>query len=203
MVIAYQLRPNDDDSFMLGDSTYRVPADVGYYDWRFGCDGTPHEATCPTCGSKTDPQYVNSRFRVRKRRRDMTVTYDGYTLVSVRFREFCESHGWHKDVEFQQLPGDKRFFVFKPTRVLKFDAERRQTLFEQPCPECSEHFSVCGATPIFLRDIEQPVEEGFFRTDLAFGSGHEKSPLIIVGIATAEKIKSERFRGSYLRKIEN
>jgi len=122
MVIAYHMSIHDDGTHMLGPDTYRVPRDAGYYDWRFGIDGAPHPATCPICGRKTDPDYINPQFRVRRRKRDLTSTYDGFVLVSARFREFCESNNWHHDVQFARLPADGNYFAFKPSRTLEFDA---------------------------------------------------------------------------------
>lgn len=202
MVIAYHMSVHDDGTHMLGPDTYRVPRDAGYYDWRFGIDGIPHPATCPTCGRKTDTNYINPQFRVRRRRRDLTVTYDGYVLVSARFREFCELNNWHQDVHFGNLPADNDYFVFKPTRTLEFDSERRKTRFEDHCPECDKYFNVIGATPVFLRNVDHPITEGFFRSDLEFGSGHEQHPLLILGTETAQKIKRQAFQKIYLRQVD-
>lgn len=109
MVIAYHMSIHDDGTHMLGPETYRVPRDAGYYDWRFGIGGAPHPATCPTCGRKTDPDFINPQFRVRCRKRDLTMRYDGYVLVSARFREFCESNNWHQYVHFCDLPADDEY----------------------------------------------------------------------------------------------
>ncbi|WP_145259936.1 hypothetical protein [Calycomorphotria hydatis] len=185
---------HDDGTAMLGPSTYRVSRDAGYYDWRFGRDGIPHPATCATCGRKTDPEYINPDFRVKSRKRDLSVTYDGYVLVSKRFRKFCETHDWSKFISFSTLPSDNDYFVFKPVQVLKFDSERRRTRFEDLCPECNHFFNVIGATPVFLRNVENPLTEGIFRSDLEFASGHAQSPLIILGTETAKEIRRQAFQ---------
>ncbi|MCP4857463.1 MAG: hypothetical protein GY903_23510 [Fuerstiella sp.] len=203
MLIAYHMQIHDDGTHMLGSDTYRVSPNAGYYDWRFGIDGIPHPATCPTCGRKTDPEYINPHFRVRCRKRDLTATYDGYVLVSARFREFCESNNLHHDVRFANLPADDDYFAFKPSRTLEFDAERRNTRFEDHCPECDEYFNVIGATPVFLRNIEQPIASGFFRSDLEFASGHEQSPLIILGTDTAQAVQRQGFQKMHIDPIEN
>lgn len=193
MLVAYKMSVHDDGTHMLGTDTFRVRPDAGYYDWRFGRDGIPHPATCPTCGGKIDPDYINPQFRVKRRGRDLTATYDGYVLVSQGFRKFCEVNNWHRDVQFTTLPEDDSYLVFKPRRTLEFDAARRKTRFEDYCPSCKKYFNVIGATPVFLRNISAPIAEGFFRSDLEFASGHEQHPLVIVGIKTAEAIKREAF----------
>lgn len=185
VILAYYMSIHNDDSYMLGSDTYRVRDEVGYYHWRFGVDGVPHAATCPTCGRKTDAEYINPAFRVHHRRRDIVATYDGYRLVSSRFRDFCIANNWHRDVQFAPLPADDEYFVLRPSTVVKFDSERGKTRFDEHCPKCDHYFSVVGATPVYLRGITETISEGFFRTDLAFASGHEQSPLIILGTETA------------------
>jgi len=80
MIIAYKLGIYDDGTYMLGKETYRPSRIEGFHDWRFGKDGVPHPATCPKCGSRIDPAYVNPDFRPKRRRRDINITYDGYII---------------------------------------------------------------------------------------------------------------------------
>ena len=192
MIIGYQLSALDDDSAMLGPDTYRPSPRRGFHDWRYGSNGVPHVATCPSCGRKTDPNYVSPTYRVRKRRRDATATYDGYTLVSARFKADCEREGWG-GIEFVRLPADDQFFWLRPNRIVEFDAVRRETRFEESCDTCHAYYSVVGATPVYLRDIREPLAEGFYRTDLEFASGPEQHPLIIVGPRTGEQIVACRY----------
>lgn len=135
MIIAYVLSPHDDGTYMLGTDTYRPRDPAGFYDWRFGNDGSPHPATCPTCGRKTDPEYINPSFRAKRRNWDMSSTYDGYRIVSRRFRDFCIQNGW-PGMSFVSLPADADFLVLRLSIVLPFDADRRRTRFESLCPEC-------------------------------------------------------------------
>lgn len=201
MLVAYHMSVHDDGTHMLGPDTFRVPPNTGYYDWRFGRDGTPHAAACPTCGGKTDPDYINPQFRARRRGRDLTATSDGYVLVSGGFRKFCETNDWHQDVQFTPLPADDSYFVFRPCRTVEFDVARRKTRLEDLCPECKKYFNVVGATPVFLRNIGGPITEGFFRTDLEFASGHEQHSLVIVGIKTAEAMRRHAFEKIELETI--
>ncbi len=201
MIIAYKLGIYDDGTFMLGKETYRPNRIEGFHDWRFGKNGVPHPATCPKCGSKTDSDYINPEFKAKHRRRDISVTYDGYIIVSKRFREFCRRNRW-KGLSFQRLPADNDFFVFRISSVLPFDAKKRGTRFYNPCPTCGAFYSVIGADPVYLRGISKPIGEGFFRTDLEFGSGPEKHWLCLVGIRTAEKLKEQAFSKYYLREVE-
>lgn len=193
MIVAYELSPHDNDTHMLGDETFRPPRSAGFHHWRFGKIGAPHPATCPTCGRKTDPDYVNPKFKAKRRTWDIGTTYDGYDIVSKGFRDFCRKQGW-KGMHFHPLPADKEFFVLRLSQIIPFDAERRGTRFEDLCPTCGEFYNVIGADPVCLRDVTEPIQEGFFRSDLEFASGPEQSPLILVGIDTAERLRKQGFQ---------
>lgn len=192
MLIGYSLGAQDDDSYMLGEETYR-PVGTAFHDWRFGVAGVPHPATCGTCGRKTDPNFVSSRFRVRRRRRDLTTTYDGYLLASRRFRDFCTAARL-PGLVFTALPADEDFFWLRSERLLAFDAEARGTRFEKYCGSCCAYYDVVGATPVVLR-AGTPVGAGFHRTDLEFGSGPEQSPIFIGCVTTGRALNSERLNG--------
>jgi hypothetical protein len=69
MIVAYELSAHDDGTNMLGNETYTPPPSAGFHDWRFGKGGVAHPATCPTCGRKTDAEYINPRFRAKRRTR--------------------------------------------------------------------------------------------------------------------------------------
>lgn len=202
MIIAYLIMPQDDDSYMLGEETYRQASPAKYHDWRFGRDGIPHPATCPTCGRKIDLDFVNPEFRANHRNWDIGVTYDGYDIVSKALRDYCRSNDW-QGITFVPLPADPDFFVVRLTRVLRFDADRRGTRFEKLCPSCGKYNSVAGATPVYLRDIKEPIADGFFRTDVEFGSAHEQGPLMLVGVRTAEQLRKKGFRNCDLEPIND
>jgi endogenous inhibitor of DNA gyrase (YacG/DUF329 family) len=201
MIIAYKLGIYDDGTYMLGGPTYRATRIGGFHDWRFGQDGVPHPATCPECGSKTDRDYINPDFRPKKRRRDINSTYDGCIIVSRRFRDFCRRNGW-KGLTFVRLPADSDFFVLHISSLLRFDAKKRKTRFENPCPTCGGFYSVIGADPVYLRGVRKPIQEGFFRSDLEFGSGPMKHALTLVGIKTAERLTNRKFPKFYLKEVE-
>lgn len=201
MIIAYRFCIYDDGSHMLGPDTYRPPRTAGFHDWRFGKDGVPHAATCPTCGRKTDSEYVNPNFKAKRRTWDISATYDGYHLVSTRFREFCQKQGYD-GVTFVPLPADTGYFVLRLANVLPFDSLRRRTRFEDPCPTCGGFYNVIGATPVCLRGVTEPIQDGLFRSDVEFASGPEQHPLILAGVGTAEKLRKQGFLKLDLVEVE-
>lgn len=149
---------------------------------------------CSKCGYKVDPEYVNPELRIRKRNYDFSYTYDGCCIVSLKFKEFCDR--WHyTGLIFKKLPSDPDFFYLIVEPQLQFDSESGHTKFENLCPECGNYESVCGVGFGILKNISNPLPDAFFRTDLSFASGNEKSPLMIVGIETLQKLEKEKISG--------
>jgi hypothetical protein len=123
---------------------------------------------------------------------DIGSSYDGRDIVSTQFKSFCEDN-YPGEVDFFPITTSRDFYFMKPNRVLNFDAEKRKTQFLKPCSSCGNFESITGATPGVLKNIHEPIQLGFYRTDVAFGSGRGKSPFIIIGLKTKEQIKQKKF----------
>jgi hypothetical protein len=83
-------------------------------------------------------------------------------------------------------------------RVVSFDAKSRRTRFINCCAVCGNYDEVIGATPAYL-EVPGPLEDGIFRSDLLFGSGNAKHPLIIVGLETKERLEGAGLKGLLFR----
>ena len=86
-------------------------------------------------------------------------------------------------------------FVARPTVVVQFDSEARETQFQNRCPACGDYQYVTGATPVFLKPGSAVPENGFARTDLDFGSDDAKAPLVLCGDEAVRRLKRRRLRG--------
>jgi len=171
MQIAYSLTGHDNDSYFF--------------------ESAPGNVFCQQCGSCVDKSYLPDNMTIR-RKYDIGSSYDGRDIVSARFKEFCDEH-YPGEAAFYQVTRDADFFYMVPKLILAFDAEKRRTRFLEFCPACGNYKSICGATPGVLKNQAEPIERGFFRTDLEFGSGREKSPVIIIGLKTKQQITEKRF----------
>jgi hypothetical protein len=159
---------------------------------------------CPLCGYRVDFLNYNTDYQFRrreadqydgyfKRAADFSSTYDMYDIVSDRFRAFCLEHEY-TGLAFGEFSKDKSHFNFIAKRIVEFDAVRRATNFEKLCRACGNYESVVGAKPAyFLRS--KPLKDGFYRSNLLFGSGDSKGPLILVGLETAAKLKTAKLKG--------
>ena len=151
MTIAFALSAPDNGSYMLrGDA--------------------PHPA-CPTCGMVSDRTWVDPGFTLRTSDFDASYTFDGYLIVSERFRNAVPDDGL-RFLELESLPG---FFVLDSQNEVAFDAARRGTKFDRKCGECGRFNVVAGAFPVFLVDAA-PLPDVVWRTDVEFGTGDEQHP---------------------------
>jgi hypothetical protein len=200
-IIAYTISSDFNGSRMLGHETERTNALFDFYSWRYMLHGVPHPATCTMCYRKTDAEYFDRNFRVNKRSWDFGSTYDGYEIVSHRFRDFCKRLRL-TGLRFVRLPADPTFYWLRVLRVLAFDAKRRGTRFQQFCPQCKAYCWVTGATPARLLGVTGPIAKGLYRSDIEFACSHEQHPLLFVDTKTAEAIRREKFRKIVLKPVE-
>jgi len=135
----------------------------------------------------------------RKKKYDISSSYDGVEVVSRRFKELYE-HSAMTGLRFVDL-GDEAFAI-RATNVVAFDAERRGTSFHKKCEACGRYESVTGATPVYLLPGEIVPHMGFARTDLEFASGDEKGPLLLCGDEVAKILWAAKLKGIVLQKVK-
>ncbi len=161
----------------------------------------PGVRRCASCGELTDKWSESlDGLRIINRRFDISVTYDGVTVVSHRFHEVYKNDQL-KGLTFQLLPDDEEFFAIQATHVVEFDVERRETSFERQCKKCGLFESIVGATPVFLRSNSTIGTREFVRTDIEFASNDAKHPLMLCGSTAATILKSSSLKGVKLSAI--
>jgi hypothetical protein len=155
---------------------------------------------CPICGTLLARNFLPNSVRPKKKW-DICSTYENRKIVTQNFKEWCERFGF-TGLQFRQVCDSPPYYHFWPSRELSFDSKRAHTQFMNRCVRCGNYESVIGASPLGLIDVSQPIDNGFFRTDLEFGSRWEKSPLIIVGIGTKELMEQEGFERIHFEPVE-
>jgi hypothetical protein len=150
---------------------------------------------CGTCRELIDKWSAPlAGIVVKKRKYDIAITYDGLVTVSGRFKLSYESARL-SGLDFHQLPDDPEFFAITAVRMVRCDSGRRKTDFIDRCPRCGRFESVVGATPVYLKDGTAIGETEFVRTDLEFGSGDEKHPLLLCGDGAAKALSKAKLKG--------
>lgn len=147
---------------------------------------------CRNCGTLLDKSYLPTGLCPRKAY-DICSTFDGRTLVNERFKVWSDKRGY-EGLLYHRVNERPPYYALDLSNTVRFYSERAKTRFENKCPICGNFESVVGTYPLGLLQVETPLEDGFFRTDLEFGSRWEKHPLIIVGLRVRECMKQERFR---------
>jgi hypothetical protein len=180
MLLGYDISANDNDDFFITDEE-KLPKEYLF---------------------KNTYEYeeLPGNLRMKKRKLDIGYTYDGFAIVSEHFKILCGQNKF-EGLEFIQLPMDNNFYFFKVNNIIEFDAIARRTTFEKFSNLYNKYQWIHGATPVCLKN-KQPVPEGtIYRTDVFFGAGVRKSPVLLVGIETKKIMESWKLKGIYFDKI--
>jgi len=169
-----------------------VPADNGAYMLR----GPSTPVRCEGCSFAVNHRWIDPHFELRRETFDISTTYDGYVIASARFCEMVSSKG-AECIPLQLAP---QFSVLFAREVIAFDAVRRRTRFLDKCPLCGHYRAVAGATPVYLVD-DVPVPNRLVRSDVEFGSGDERHPLLLVGTELGDELASASLAGLALEPI--
>jgi hypothetical protein len=154
---------------------------------------TPHPR-CEVCGFALNHEWIDPLFHLNSRQFDLSCTYDGYYIASQRFCDFVSG------ARFTTLRSEPGYFSLTSDEVVRFDAERRKTRFEDLCERCGCFRSVAGATPVFLLE-DAGVPERLVRRGIEFGSGDELHPLLLVGPALGAELARVSMNGLHLEAI--
>lgn len=136
-------------------------------------------------------KYLSSDFSFKKTNLSLSATYDSSLIVNQRFKDFCLKNSY-EGIEFYTIPKYSGFYLLNVEKEIEFDSKRRKVKFEQFEKTCGKYNSVIGAAPICLTS-SIPLSDGFYRTDIEFGTGYEQSPLIVIGTETYSKMQREKF----------
>ncbi|HRF34088.1 MAG TPA: hypothetical protein PLM56_11365 [Cyclobacteriaceae bacterium] len=175
MIVGYILIGSDNDTFMY--------------------EGVQHDnpPLCTKCGYLKKFDYHNPFYKQKKKTFDVSHPYDFGFIVSLKFKEFCERNNYGNILfkEFEQSPG---FYQLIITRNLPFSGR----LLTKHCEVCGNYEEAIGPKATF----SYALPDGFYRSDIAFGTRNRKSYLEIVAPDTYVKMKKEKFKGLYFEKIE-
>lgn len=122
-----------------------------------------------------------------KTTKQISSTYDNFTIVTDRFKLFCEKEKY-EGLEFVVLPRSPGFYWFKIHNVIELDPKDEGIRFINYNEECLGFEEIIGAYPIHLKSKEL-IPDGFFRSNLCFGSFATKTPLEMIGLVTKQKLE--------------
>lgn len=166
----------------------------GYHNDLYAFYGRTDVPRCSACGGLIDKWNIKLlQIEVPvSLRKDVSMTYDGVTIVSARFVQVV-TENMLRGLQFHAIGGG--FSVLLATRRVTFDSVSRSTKFENKCSECGQYMAVAGASPAFLYPPVAIAPDEFVWTDVEFGSGDEKRPLLICGDAAGTVLRRARLKG--------
>jgi hypothetical protein len=142
--------------------------------------GAPATLFCIACDSYISKTDFVPQLDMRRATSDFCFTYDGRLLVSQHAKAYLNEH-CVTPLNFSVVDSLVGFHVLRVELILQFNSDRRKTRFERKCATCGNYESIVGATPVFIRNAIDVDKRGIYRTDLSFGSGREKAPVLVVG----------------------
>lgn len=170
---------------MTNYAIFAADSEINYY------DDAPEELFCSSCGSFIGSKsYWPSDLKITGLKKDFSYSYDGQLIISSKGKTFLEENST-TELRFQKVNSIPEAFVVEASIEVMFDTDRRKTRFIDHCTECGNFESIVGSTPPFLKTSINIEQMGVYSTDIKFGSGKEKSPLMIVGGKMGRKLKKE------------
>lgn len=153
---------------------------------------------CPECYSPLDQEFVSRDVRARMRKDAMIA--DGHIIVSERFRDFCVQNRY-EDLVLHEVGKKRKRYELRAKRVLRVDLYRSQPYLGEFCTRCGNFECYLRGKGLFLENVDEPLPDGFYRTDLIWGCRAGKHPLVLVGAETKRKLLAAGLTGLDFRSV--
>jgi hypothetical protein len=181
MLIGYALVIQDNDEFLIKDMK-KIPEALQYKN-SYAFEDWPVD------------------FRIKKRKVDIGYTYDGFLVVSENLKSRLLENGF-TGLEFLSIPSDDAFFILRVHNIIEYNALPGQVRFNKFSRKYNEYLWVHGAYPVYIKHNDQQIHENnIYRSDLFFGEGIKRSPVLMVGIKTRDLLNSWELKGLTFEKI--
>lgn len=157
-------------------------------------DNENRPGTCPICHNTLE-KIPDVHYKVEKKRADILCTYDGYCIVTEKFKEFCNENKY-PNITFIALTDSIGYYFFMPHDIYKLDYIHRKTQFLNKRECCGSYDEIIGATPAYkLSSFSTESDDFINRSEYLFGTKGCKDPLIIIGLKTQQKMKAFGLKG--------
>ena len=169
-------------------SCYEVP-----HMWEHGNE---RPGLCPICHNVVE-QIPNIEYKVRKtKNRDLVCTYDGFYIASQKFKDFCDENDYD-DIIFVQFPKSPNYYFFLPNKIYHLDYVRMKTRFIGYHECCGLYDEVIGSKFYRSVTVESNIKDFICRSDYFFADFLNKSPIVIIGKDTLDKMIKYGLSGFY------
>ena len=189
---------------MLHSSVSKKPESgplVEFVDWLPVKGGDLHPAVCPLCGNLADRNFVEPGFQIEKRS-DVSVTFDGWVIVSEEAREFFGR--LVSGAQFDELEAEPGYTALnvESLSVARIDEAGSGIRRAYPCDNCGFDGEVLlGIVPVRppkpkelkLLDVDSKAQLAI--GDIYFGSGFLKTPRLFASEAFALAVEQAGLTG--------
>ena len=154
---------------------------------RFMYDTSDIPGLCPYCHNTLE-KIPNLEFRTQTRK-DIVWTYDGFYIVSEKFKDFCEEQGL-KELAFTPLKKSPGHYYFEPQGI--FPIDEKNTIFEHegdPCSHCGKYLWFGGPHRIYSKYHLTEDDNFIQRSEEFHGDKGRKFFLLIIGLKTERLMK--------------
>lgn len=169
--------------------------DLDAYMWN---DRNTRPDCCPICHN-TLRKLINHDFSVNMKNKDIGITWDGYTIISENFKNFC-IEGNYKNLRIEPLKC-KGLYYFEPMTIFGLDYERYGTKFIDKRGCCGSYDEIIRPPIMKSKDFVIQDDNFIMRSEYMFGSYDHKSVITIVGVDTAKKMKEYGLNGLFFNDI--
>ena len=175
-----------------------VAKTISVPDIEYMYDNENRPGTCPVCHNTLE-KIPDIHYKVAKKKADILLTYDGYYIVTEKFKAFCKENKY-SNVCFTKLTDSTGYYFFMPQDIYILDYIHRKTRFLNKRECCGSYDEIIGATPAYkLSSFSTESNDFINRSDYYFGTKGCKDPLIIIGLETEQKMKAFGIKGvSYI-----
>ncbi len=151
----------------------------------------PDAPHCRQCGSLLDFGYASRKARLRGK---WDIAWANTRIVaSERFREFCLGCGT-PETDFRLVNKLHKLYEVWPRQIVEVDRDRSKPEFSEFCISCGNFGCYLLGDGLYLSGTGEPLKPGFYRTDLVYGCGMDKTPLIIAAPETTAQLRAAKFR---------
>jgi hypothetical protein len=154
--------------------------------------------TCTSCHYPIKKE-INPDF-ILKKKFDVSFTYDGYLIVSDKFKYFCETQ-LYRNLVFHTIIKEPNYYYLECDKIIQLDYKRRNVEFGKLCPICDRFDTVIGASPSYIQQGFVIQESSFYKSEYEFGSYWNRFPLIVVSMSVAKELVKQKFKGLYFKDV--
>lgn len=115
-------------------------------------------------------------FKVKRKKFNLSSTYDGFNIASAKFKNLYELSNW-KGLEFYNIPKTSEFCVFECISQVSINKTMRPIEFESKCNRCGCFIGIYGNRPLYINKsiLNKLLPDTFYRSNLEFGYDFEQN----------------------------